>query len=422
MNKWLVIHIKKGENKMGNEIVKTEKRELTGTVKLQVELANELNVASEQMGASFTDYGKKCVVNAIAGLAVTCTNQGISLKDLDPTLLKINLQNVGYTELNYAAIPSEIYFDLRKTTKYDDDGNKITKYNITIKPQGAGNEKLTRKYGVGLKKDIGLHSPWLVREGDEFELPSFNGIDMTPPKWKPKSLDGKVTMVVYPAVKVDGSVEYLMATREGIKANIIAQIRQNSLYAFTKEEVNSKGRKYEKVDTEARDKFYEELNAYAESHKVEELLAEPKFAEYVNPTYTSGGSKEQMILRKMKNNALKNYPKEYDNAYIRDAVEGMFEDVDDSLKEKPIKKDVVAKVEKEINETPQSDAVQDFNVDENGEIKDVESTLKEEVKETEPKVEETKEEAKPQPEEKPKAEEKVKQTKSDDDGDEDYGF
>ena len=420
MNKWLVIHIKKGENKMGNEIVKTEKRELTGTVKFQAELANELDVASEQMGASFSEYGKKCVVNAIAGLAVTCTSQGISLKDLDPTILKLALQNVGYTELNYAAIPSEIYFDLRKSIKYDEDGNKITKYNISIKPQGAGNEKLTRKYGVGLKKDIGLHSPWLVRDGDEFELPSFNGIDMTPPKWKPKSLDGKVTMVVYPAVKVDGSVEYLMATREGIKANIIASIRQNSLYAFTKEEVNAKGRKYEKVDTEARDKFYEELNAYAESHNVEELLAEPKFAEYVNPTYTSGGSKEQMILRKMKNNALKNYPKEYDNAFIRDAVEGMFEDVDDSLKEKPIKKDVVAKVEKEINEEPQADAVQDFNVDENGEVKDVESTLKEEVKETDPEVEETKEEAKA--EEKPQAEGNVKQIKPDVEGDTDYGF
>ena len=123
MNKWLVIHIKKGETKMGNEIIKTEKRELTGTVKFQAELANELDVASEQMGASFSDYGKKCVVNAIAGLAVTCTSQGISLKDLDPTILKLALQNVGYTELNYAAIPSEIYFDLRKITIWCDTEN-----------------------------------------------------------------------------------------------------------------------------------------------------------------------------------------------------------------------------------------------------------------------------------------------------------
>lgn len=401
---------------MSNEIVKTEKRELTGTVKFQADLANELDVASEQMGASFSEYGKKCVVNAIAGLAFTCTSQGINLKDLDPTLLKLELQHVGYTELNYAAIPSEIYFDLRKVTKADESGNEVVRYNIAIKPQGAGNEKLTRKYGVGLKKDIGLHSPWLIREGDEFELPSFNGIEMTPPKWKPKSLDGKVTMVVYPAVKVDGSVEFLMATREGVKANIIAQIRQNSLYAFKKEVINKVGKKYQAVDTEARDKFYEELNVYAESHKLEELLAEPKYAEYVNPTYTSGGSKEQMILRKMKNNALKNYPKEYDNAFVRDAVEGMFEDFDDSLKEKPVKKDVVAKVEREINEEPQADAVADFQVDDNGEIKDVESTLKEEKpKETEAPKEEVKEEPKPKAE--PKGEQQVKP-----DLDEDYGF
>lgn len=412
MNEWIVIHITKGDKLMSNEITKAEKRELTGTMKFQNELANELDVASTQMGASFSEYGKKCVVNAIAGLAVTCANQGIKLTELDPTILKLALQNVGYTELNYAAIPSEIYFDLRKITKTDESGNEVTRYNIAIKPQGAGNEKLTRKYGVGLKKDVGLRSPWLIRENDEFELPSFSGIEMTPPKWKPKSLDGKVIMVVYPAIKVDGSVEYLMATREGIKANLIAQIRQNSLYAF-KKDVKKGDKTYKVNDPEARDKFYEELNAYAESHKMEELLAEPKYAEYVNPTYTSGGSKEQMILRKMKNNALKNYPKEYDNAYIRDAVEGMFEDVDDSLKEKPAKKDVVAKVEKEINAPQTSDAVSDFQVDENGEIKDVPSTPKEEVKEAAPEPKEETPSTPTAPEE-PQKEETPKE--------EDYGF
>ena len=95
-----------------------------------------------------------------------------------------------------------------------------------------------------------------------------------------------------------------------------------------------------------RNKFYDELNKFAETHSVDELIDNPTYAAYINPTYTSGGSKEQMILRKMKNNALKNYPKEYDSAAQRDAVENMWEDNDDSLKEKSsVAKDVVAKVE-----------------------------------------------------------------------------
>ena len=42
---------------------------------------------------------------------------------------------------------------------------------------------------------------------------------------------------------------------------------------------------------------------------------------------------EQMILRKMKNNALKNYPKEYDNTYVANSVKNMFEENDESVVE-----------------------------------------------------------------------------------------
>ena len=334
MKKAIVIHIMKG-NIMSN-ITKVKTHELSGALKLQDQLLEELDTASQQMGADFTDYGKKCVINAIGGLVTICNTQSIDLKSLNPTLLRLSLQNIGYTELNYSAMPSEIYFDIRKTTS--EDG--VVSHVVTIKPQGAGNEKLTRKYGVGLKKDIGLKPAWLVREGDDFHFPSFDGLTMTPPKWTPKSYDKKVIMVVYPAEKIDGSVEYLIATREGIKANIIAQIRQNTMYSFNKYDKNKRV-----VDYEKRDEFYEKLNKYAEEHTVDEILADPEWSKHVNPTYTSGGSKEAMILRKMKNNALKNYPKEYDTSYVKDAVQNMFEEQDESVLEK---KDVVKKVSKEL--------------------------------------------------------------------------
>ena len=108
-----------------------------------------------------------------------------------------------------------------------------------------------------------------------------------------------------------------------------------------------------------------------------------------------------MILRKMKNNALKNYPKEYDSAAQRDAVENMWDDNDDSIKEKSsVAKDVVAKVEHEINEETKEGAIQDFTVDEDG------------VVNTENKV--------PAETEAPAAETTVKEEKEP--ANEDYGF
>lgn len=367
----VVIKLKKGRfMETKNEIAKTETRALSGTLKAQNELVAELDLSAAETGVAFSEYGKKCVMNAIAGLVTMAQSQGIGFNQINGSLLKLALQNIGYTELNYAAMPSEVYFDLRKST--DDKGN-VT-YTPSMKPQGAGNEKLVRKYGVGIKE---LKPAWLVREGDEFTYPSFNGIEMTPPKWTPKSYDKKVMMVVYPLIKQDGSVEFLIATREGIKPNIIAQIRQNTLYAF-------KDYTTHKVDEKKRDEFYTELNKFAEEHTVDELLAEEKYSKYVNPTYTSGGSKESMILRKMKNNALKNYPKEYDSATMRNAVENMWEDKDDSVLEKPkVEKDVVAKVEKEIAETNTTEAVKDFSVDEDGVVE-----VKQEPKKEQAAVEE----------------------------------
>lgn len=365
------------EENMKNEIAKKEKNEvaLTGGLALQNQLLSELDKANQEFGANFTPYGRTCAVNCIAGLVMFCKQNDIEIKDLDPTLLRLQVQNVGFTELNYASIPSEIYFDIRKTT---DENNKKS-YTLTIKPQGAGNEKLVRKYGVGLKKGVGLHNAILIREGDEFIMPQFDGLKVTPPVYKPKleNANNKVIAVMYPAEKEDGSVEYLIGTRDSVKANLIAQIRQNALYKFVKEtEYVSKkdGKKYVKKETdkEARDNFYAHVDELASKMSVDEMLDCEELADYINPTYTSGGSKEAMILRKMKNNALKNYPKEYDNSYVADSVRNMFEEQDKSVLER---KNVVATVEAELDEDLNEDVVEDFDVNST-------DTTKQEPKET----------------------------------------
>ena len=404
MKKWVAIHLTKEGNKMKNDLVQKTQQEvvLSEGQKLQAQLLQELEATSEQLGKDFTDYGKTCLINAIASLVILCRTNNINIKDLEPTLLKLALQNIGYTELNCAALPSEAYIDLRKTTREvtneKGETKKVTSYNVMIKPQGAGNEKLVRKYGVGLVKDTGLRSAWLIREGDEFTLPQFDGINTVPPTYKPKleNMNKKVIAVVYPAIKTDGSVEYLMATRESIIPNVVAQIRQNTRNNFYKK--NEQGYylkdKYGNLveDTEAKEKFYNELNEFAENHTLDELLANKQYWDCVNPTYTSGGSKEAMILRKMKNNALKNYPKEYDNSFVAQSVKNMFEDQDDTLDEKPFankQKDVVESVEQQINKPQQGKPVASFEVNEDGEVTRIED--KPEPKAEEPKPQEVQE-------------------------------
>lgn len=336
--------------------------QLSGGLALQNKLLAELDTANKEFGKNFTEYGKQCVINAITALVNYCSANKISVSDLNPTQLRLALQNVGYTELNAAAIPSECFIETRKLwVEYEDEKTHEKKsrltYSVALRPQGAGNEKLVRKYGVGIKE---LNAPFLVREGDDYTLSGFDGEKITPFKWVRKSLDTKVIMVVYRLVKNDGTVEYLMATRESVKANVVAHIRQNTMFAFTYKD--NKGR--EIVDTAKRDEFYENLNTYAENHKIDELLIEYK--KYINPTYISFGSKEQMLIRKMCNNALKNYPREFSDTYTKLAVENMFEDVDETLNEKnviEVETDPIKKVEEETDEPNPEGAVPDFDAD-----------------------------------------------------------
>lgn len=361
---------------MPNEVQKTNQQAVavTGGQKLQVQLLNELDKATESMGQSFTEYGKKCIVNAIAGLVIMCKQQDIEIKDIDPTLLRLSLQNIGYTELNFAA--NECYADIRKVYKEVGEDGKKTKvfdgYSVAFKVQGVGNEKLLREYGVDVKA---LHECWLVREGDEFLLPSYNGLEMTPPVWKRKieNINKKVILVVYPVERNNGNVEYLMATRESVKSNLVAHIRQNLLY---------------KLFGEKREQKYAELDKDAESMTFDELLASEKWRDSINPNWLASSSKEAMVIRKMQNNALKRYPKEYDNSAMKEAVQKMAEDYDESLEvklDKVVDVDPVEKVEKEITEEQKKDAVPGFEVDEDGVVTKNEQVAAESKPAEEPK-------------------------------------
>ena len=143
------------------------------------------------------------------------------------------------------------------------------------------------------------------------------------------------------------------------------------------------------VDTEARDKFYDSLN----DRKLDDLLSDPKLKEFINPTYTSGGSKESMIIRKMKNNALKLYPKEYDNSLQKDAVTSMFEEDDKSIKVNANPDDIIDAT------APVADAPKDFEVDDDGVVT---KPVAEDSKKEDNDIEEDAEESTTEPVEEPK--------------------
>ena len=134
---------------MGNETKNAVA--LAGGQALQVRLMSEFDQTAKETGREFTEYGKQCMMNAISQIVIYCKTykEKIDINDFDGSMLRLAIQNIGYTELNCAALPIECYPHVRK------DKNS-RKYFLTFKPQGAGNEKLLRKYGVNVKE---LKSP-----------------------------------------------------------------------------------------------------------------------------------------------------------------------------------------------------------------------------------------------------------------------
>lgn len=328
-------------------------------------ISAELFGKAANMDYEYSEYGKKCALNAIVYAQSFLREKGKTLTDIDLDLFLASLHNIAVTEINPATIPSEAYCDIR--------GNILI-----FKPQGVGNERLVRKFGVGIKPETGLHKAWVIREGDDFSLPQFDGLEIIAPTWTPKSLSGKVIAVVYPLEKANGDVEWLMADRSSVIANVVAQVRQNALYAFiAKDEQGKPVYRYGKqvVDIKARDAYYERVNQLAEAAKgdLDKFLANAEIKRYVNPTYTSYGSMEAMIERKMKNNALKQYPKDYESSVIAKAVADMAEDRDDTLdgdaQYVDVSENVIEKVEEETKRPAKGEPVHDFSVDdETGEI------------------------------------------------------
>lgn len=311
------------ENKVTN--VKTGKVALVAQTEAYT---NMLSQSFENMQIEFTPYKKICMVNALMKMKELLISKGKDFKDIDQSNIVYVLNRISLFELNLAASPAECYIQFRND-KLSDGTYKLS-FEFGI--EGNGNDALLRKFGVDVKDVKGA---FVVREGDEFTYPYFDGEKMIPPTWKPKSFYKKPIKVFYIITKKDGSKEFLVSEREEVVKNLKAHI-SNNLMGVDPIEKNAILEKISKMKLEEilEDKSLRKLTIKDKNTMKEKTIT------LISPAWINSHSQEDMILRKMKNNATKKYQKDFKNSYIQNIYESTFEDYDQYRTSAPVHEEV----------------------------------------------------------------------------------
>lgn len=270
-------------------------------------------------------YAKECTLHAISAINAVLDKAGITWADkqLDKSTVSDILLKIACFQLNASASPREVYFQTRNQKSKDANGKDIWKKQIEMGIEGDGNDAILSRFGRDVKRVCQI---WKVRENDEFEYQSFNGLDMTPPKWTPKGT-GKIVKIVYPVIMEghDGNAytDFYIAEREDVLHNLLAHINNNlMLETFGIAESKYKATPKQKSEIEAKKR---EILNKARDLGLDGALDSEELQPYISPAWTEFQSREAMIERKMRNNAIKKIPKDFANG----ALETMFEETTD---------------------------------------------------------------------------------------------
>lgn len=271
----------------------------------------ERQMSSNQI--EFSDYAKRCVMNAIGTINQMLDRQGINFShpSLDQSNFTSILLNVAHLELNAIAQPSECYFQIRnvKTNAKDEKGNDVYKKQIEFGIQADGYDAILSRFGRNVKK---VYPHWLVREGDHFEYPMYNGLEFSPPKWQPTGT-GKVVRVVYPVLHTDNTIHFYIGERDDVLNNLLAHINNNLMnetFGIAKSRYNASKEQLEQISQRKA-----ELKAKAKSLGWD-VLDDPEFDAFISPSWKEDFSRESMIIRKMRNNIVKKIPKDFGSPAI----------------------------------------------------------------------------------------------------------
>ena len=284
-----------------------EKKEVAQKQEFTTALSNWTNTITglvtrdfEQCGVEFDEYSKRCAMSAMSSIFQLVQNTDkAEMSDLNTSNLREIVEQCASLKLNANAVPREVYFQLR-SKQVNGEWKKFVEMGI----EGDGNDALLRQFGNDVAK---VHPCWIVKEGDEFTRPKRVGMEITPPSWEQKGLSEKVIAVVYPVQLTNGSIEYLISERESVKTNLIAHIRNNMMnetfgickdrYKATPEQKQQIKAKKEKI-----------LSAVRDCETLDDMLKCPSAQPYISAAWLD--TPEQMITRKLRNNAIKKFPKD----------------------------------------------------------------------------------------------------------------
>lgn len=280
----------------------TKKQEFTtGLSQWSNEITNLVTRDFTTCGVEFDEYSKKCAMSAVSSIyQLVKSTDGASMNNLDTSNLREVVANVASLKLNSSAVPRECYFQLR-TKKVGDNYVKVVEMGI----EGDGNDAILRNFGECVDR---VYPVWLVKEGDDFTFPKFRGVDIEPPSWEQKGVSDKTIRVVYPVKLTDGTVQYLIAERDSVKVNLFAHVRNNLM----NETFGVCANRYKATDAQKKEieqrkeEIYEALRSCA---TVDEMLVCEKARPYISGAWLD--TTESMIVRKMRNNAIKKFKKNF---------------------------------------------------------------------------------------------------------------
>lgn len=288
---------------MAENTAVAEKKEFTTSLSQWTNTVTGLVVRDfDSCGVTFDEYSKQCAMSAMTNIYQLVKTSGTDMRTMDTSNLREIVGQCASLKLNANAMPRECYFQMRKK-KIGNEYVQVVEMGI----EGDGNDAILRNFGEGVDS---VYPVWLVKEGDDFSYPAYKGIDIEPPAWTPKGLSERTIRVVYPVKMKDGSVQYLISERESVKINLFAHIRNNMMnetFGICENRYKATAKQKEQI-AEKKEEVY---TALRECNTLEEMLACEIAKPFISAAWLD--TPESMIVRKMRNNAIKKFKKNYNS-------------------------------------------------------------------------------------------------------------
>ena len=286
-----------------------------------------MGVIERQMqegGAEFDQYSAKCVVAALGAINTMLHNNGSDISQINTSNMNDLLIKIASMKLNANASPRECYFQIRNVNVAGKGQKAQWEKQIEMGIEGDGNDALLARFGRDVKQ---VCQHWEVREQDMFKFPTYNGLEMTAPQWQPTG-QGKVIRVVYPIIKTDNSVEYYFAERKDVVRNLIAHISNNIMnetFGIAENRYKATDKQLAEIDAKKKE-IMDKVKSLGE---LDAILDCEDLAKWISPAWREPQSREQMVVRKMRNNITKKIPKDFDSSIAANS----FNMMDDTYRE-----------------------------------------------------------------------------------------